>query len=183
MEYKKILVASILMVFFLMPSTAATAQTEGFQFQDKVTDTTSLFFLVALDVDQDDNLLISITHEGNGDFNLFLFNFRPNKTNVNIDKTFNNEIYGAALMYDQSDTPELNYTHTAIAPEDPKSLIYYVQIVLLNGGPDFFTLESNLLLVRYYLPALPGYSLEMMLISSMISVAIVIIFIRRRRRI
>jgi len=176
MEYKKTLLASILLVSFLMPITYTTAQTEEFSFQDKVTDTTTLFFLVALDKDQDSNLLISLTHEGQGNFNLFLFSFRPNKTNVNIDRTFNDEIFAAALDYDKSDAPELNYTHTA-----DSAAIYYIQIVLLNGGPDFFTMESNLSLVRYYLPSLPGFPVEILMISSMISIGIIIIFIRKRK--
>jgi len=159
-----------------MPINFGTAQADDFQFQDKITDTTSIFFLVALDKDQDSNLMINITHEGDGDFNLFLFNFRPNETNVNIDKTFNSEIYAAALMYDQSDAPGLNYTHT-----EDTAKIYYIQVVLLNGGPDFFTLNCNLTLVRYYLPALPGFPIEIVMISSMISIAIVIIFIKKRR--
>ena len=167
-----VVLAVFCMIFILIPIPNTTA----YEFQDKVSDTNSLFFLVALDKDKDNNLLVSITHEGEGNFNMFLFNFRPNKTNVNIDRTFNNEIFGAALVYDGSDTPEINYTHS-----EDKSLIYYLQVVLLDGGPDFFTLQCNLDLVRYYLPSLPGFSIEIMMLSLMISIAVIVIFIKKRR--
>ncbi len=169
MERKKLLWTSVCIVCLLLPM----SYTKAYEFRDKITDTTSLFFLVALDKDQDDNLLISLTHEGDGEFYIFLFNFRPNKTNVNIDKTFNNEIFAAALLYNES---ALNYTHT-----EDTALIYYIQIVLLNGGPDFFTLNSNLTLVRYYLPSLPGFPVEIMLISSIISIGLIIIIIKKKR--
>jgi len=162
-------------MLFTIPPNFTVAQ-EPFRFQDKVSDMTSIFFLVALDNEENSHLQLFLTHEKDGNFVMFLFDFRPNQTYVNADKTLNEEIFRLALAYDLSDSPSINYIHT-----NDTANIYYIQIVLLTGGPDFFTLESNMELIRYYLPALSGFQIEIMMVSLMISIAIVIFFVRKRR--
>lgn len=159
-------------IMFFIPVQNSIAASEPFQFQDKINDTTSIFFLVALDVNQ--TIQVNVSQEGGGYFYLFLFDFRPNTTNVNVDKTFNDDIFAVAKVYDIPSNPSVFYNAT-------ENKIHYIQVVLLKGGPDFFTLTSDTELVRFYLPSLPGYSCDLLILSLLCSTGLSIIFLRRKK--
>ena len=171
MVRKKFFMALFFIAFFI-PINNIYGAPEPYYFQDKITDTTSNFFLVALDVN--DTIQLNITQEGNGEFYLFMFDIRPNSTYVNVDKTFNSDIFTIAKNYSSGINPSLFYNATS-------NQIHYIQIVLLKNGPDFLTLQSSLELVRFYLPALPGYSLEILSISILFSLGVCIFLIKKRK--
>ena len=168
MDYKKIS-GSILLVLLLLPMNNAMA----FTYIDNIKDGNYAFFLIDMSID--DNLEIHVTHTGTGNFTLFLFNSRPEQTYVNIDGTLNLIIFNnpPTVNYSLDDNPYINYT--AIEPK-----IYYIEVILVNGGPDTFTLTSNRELTRYYLPIIPGFPLEYLIIS--LSFTIVIIFILYKKK-
>jgi hypothetical protein len=163
---------ALMFIVFLIPINNSYAAVEPFSFQDKIIDTTSIFFLVALEVN--DTIQLNISQEGDGNFFLFLFDIRPNSTNVNLDKTLNPDIYFAAQAYDSGINPSIFYNASG-------TKIHYIQIVLLKNGPDFFTLESTKSLTRYFLPSLPGYSLEIVCLSIVISLGLYIFLIKKRK--
>ena len=170
MDYKKIS-GSILLVLLLLPITNAMA----FTYIDNIKDGNYTFFLIDLQID--DNLEIHVTHTGTGNFTLFLFNTRPEQTYVNIDGTLNQIIFNNPPTVDYSlvDNPYINYTAT-----EPR--IYYVEVILVSGGPDTFTLISNEDLTRYYLPIIPGFPVESLIISLSLALAIVIILYKKKIR-
>jgi hypothetical protein len=161
-------------ILFLIPIQNTIAQGEPFNFQDKITDTTSIFFLVAMDENQTIQVNVTQPPTGNGEFYLFLFDFRPNTTNVNADKTLNPDVYVVAKEWDGPNNPSVEYNATELK-------IHYIQVVLLKNGPEFFTLECNLELERFYLPALPGYSLEFLVMSILLSLGLSIFIIRKKK--
>ncbi|TFG16744.1 MAG: hypothetical protein EU533_08775 [Promethearchaeota archaeon] len=139
----------ISMMFFSIPKVNA------FEHIDNIDDGISVYFLIDLDVN--DTIEISITHTGTGNFNLFLFDTRPQDSYVNLDNTLNPEIFDVAINYSLADNPYINYNVS-------ESRIYYIQIILLENGPDTFLLYCNHDLTRYYLPIIPSYNISLILI-------------------
>ncbi|MFX0134682.1 MAG: hypothetical protein ACFFDN_13665 [Candidatus Hodarchaeota archaeon] len=168
MDFKKLLL-SILLLFLLIP----TNNTVAFTFIDNLNDGNYIFFLI--DLDTGDNLELNITHSGSGNFTLFIFNSRPIQSYVNDDKTLNHQIFDntALVDYDLGDNPYINYTA-------PDAKIYYMEIILVNGGPDTFTLDANKDLTRYYLPIISSFKLEFLLISLIFTVSIISILYKRK---
>ncbi len=143
------------------------------------------FFLT--DLDESQNIELSLMHTESGNFTLFLFNVRPVQSYVNNDNTLNKVIFNTppTVAYSLDDNPYINYTAT-------EEKIYYIEIILVSGGPDTFYLTSTITytngtvinkdLTRYYLPIIPGFQLELILFSLFLaSVSIFIIYKRRIR--
>ena len=143
------IIAVISLIFFSIPKVNA------FDHIDNIDNGISVFFLIDLDVNE--TIEISITHTGTGNFNLFLFDTRPQNSYVNLDNTLNLEIFDVAINYSLADNPYINYTVS-------ESKIYYIQIVLLENGPDTFLLYCDHDLTRYYLPTIPGYNINLIII-------------------
>lgn len=132
-----------------------------------------IFFLTELQVNE--TLEITLNHEGSGNFTLFLFNRRPVDSKVNDDNTLKEDIFYSppTVAYSLNDVPYINY----IAPVET---VYYIEIILISGGPDTFTLTSTKDLTRYYLPLIPGFQLEIIVFTLIISIGLLILFYKRR---
>ena len=167
---RKYLAVPILALMALIP----IASIFGFEYIDNINDGISVYFLV--DLEAGENIEINITHTGDGNFTLFLFGSRPTESYVNIDKTLNPSIFQVALNYSIDDNPYINYTAL-------ESKIYYIELILIDNGPDTFFLNSNIdELTRYYLPIVPGFQVELLIFSSFLSVGLVLILYKRRMR-
>jgi len=148
----------------------------GFEHIDNINDGISVFFLV--DLEEGENLEINVTHTGDGNFTLFLFDSRPTESYINDDKTLNPIIFQVALIYSIDDNPYINYTHTV-----SESKIYYIELILIENGPDtFFLRANNDDLTRYYLPIVPGFQIELLILSSFLTGGFVLILYKRRMR-
>ena len=178
MKYKK-LSTSIFLLLLLIP----ISNVQAFTYIDNIKDGNYIFFLI--DLESENHLELSLTHEGSGNFTVFLFNKRPSDSNVNEDKSLKSRIFNnpPAVAYSLVDNPYINYTAT-------ETKIYYIEIILVSGGPDTFTLTStryhanNTLndkdLTRYYLPIIPGLRLEYLLISLTFTVGVIFILIKKK---
>jgi len=167
---RKYLTIPILALMTLVPLVSVF----GFEHIDNINDGISVYFLV--DLEMGENLEINVTHTGEGNFMLFLFGSRPTQSFVNDDKTLNPTIFLVALNYSIDDDPYINYTIS-------ESKIYYIELILINNGPDTFFLNSNIdELTRYYLPIVPGFQVELLILSSFLTVGLVLILYKRRIR-
>jgi len=162
MMKRKLLLLSMLVLFVFIPT-----KTHAFDHIDDINNGISVFFLVGLNASE--TIEINVTHTGSGNFELFLFDARPVDSYININNTINPEIYNQAINYSVDDNPYINYTVTS-------HQIYYAQLVLLENGPDTFFLYCNHELVRYYLPSIPGYNLEFILVTLAATLATFLIF-------
>jgi len=158
---------SITLFILLFPVTQILA----FTHIDNINDGISVFFL--LDLEAGENIEINITHSENGNFTLFLFDNRPNESFVNLDKTLRDEIFNKAINYSLSDNPYINYTVS-------ETKIYYIQLILVENGPDTFFLSSNKDLTRYYLPIIPGYQTNIIIFSILLVVGLFFLTVRKR---
>ena len=167
---RKYLIVPILALMFLIPIVSIL----GFEHIDNINDGISVFFLV--DLEDGENIEINITHTEDGNFTLFLFGSRPTDSYVNDDKTLNPIIFQIALNYSIDDSPYINYTVS-------QSKIYYIELILIDNGPDTFFLRSNIdELTRYYLPIVPGFQVELLIFSSFLTIGFVLILYKRRMR-
>jgi hypothetical protein len=173
MKYKK-LSLSIISFLLLIP----IANTTAFSYIDNIKDGNYVFFLVDLEIG--DNFEVNITHEESGNFTLFLFNRRPTESYVNNDKSLNNKIFNnpPVIAYSLDDNPHINYNIT-----EPR--IYYIEIILLDDGPDTFTLSSKISpndkeLTRYYLPIISGFELDSLIIFLVSTVTIIVVLYKKR---
>jgi len=167
---RKFLTIPILALMFLIPIVSIL----GFEHIDNINDGISVFFLV--DLEEGENIEINVTHTEDGNFMLFLFDFRPTESYVNDNKTLNPIIFQVALNYSIDDNPYINYTVS-------QSKIYYIELILVNNGPDTFFLRANKDdLTRYYLPIVPGFQVELLILSSFLTVGLVLILYKRRMR-
>ena len=178
LNYKKIVLFCSLFLL-VIPITGV----KSFTNTDYIKDGNYLFFLTNLE--DGNHLELNVTHQGSGNFTLFVFNSRPIESYVKNDKSLNPKIFNKnSTVYNLDDNPYINYTA-------PETKIYYIEIILVNDGPDTFTLTShryhanNTLtkdqeLTRYYLPIIPSYHLEIILISSIMTIGILILIIRKK---
>ena len=168
MNFKKIILLGSL--FFLMaPIISATA----FTYIDYIKDGNYVFFLV--DIEEGHSIEINVTREDSGNFTLFLFDQRPTKSYVKNDKTLNTEIFSSpkTVAHNLEDNPYLNFT-----AQD--TLIHYIEIILVGNGPDTFTINCNKDLTRYYLPIIPSYQIEFLVLALTISIGSILIVYKKR---
>lgn len=153
----------------------------AFTYIDNMKNGNYIFFLTDLDINV--NIELNVTHPGAGNFTLFLFNTRPVQSYVNDDNSLNEKIFNHSIANSLEDNPYLNYT----APEEK---IYYVEIILIEGGPDTFYFTSIISytngtvidkeLTQYYLPIIPSFTIEIVITSIIFSIGL-IIFISKKK--
>ncbi|MHA1986555.1 MAG: Loki-CTERM sorting domain-containing protein [Promethearchaeota archaeon] len=131
------------------------------------------FFL--FDLGAGNSTEISVTHNDNGNFTLFLFDTRPVEAFVKSDKTINNRIFSNVINYSLTDSPYMNFTA-------PQTKIYYIEVILAGGGPDTYNLTCTEDLTRYYLPIIPGYPTEIIIITSIAAIGVLLLYRKKRAK-
>ncbi len=164
---RKYLAITLLTLMTLIP----TVSVFGFEHIDNINNGISVYFLVHLEADE--NIVINVTHSGDGNFNLFLYDRRPTESFINIDSSLNPDIFDVAINYSIDDNPYINYTAS-------ESKIYYIELILIENGPDtFFFYCSNDELTRYYLPIIPGYQIGLLILTIILTSSLIILFKKR----
>ncbi|MFX0047421.1 MAG: Loki-CTERM sorting domain-containing protein [Candidatus Hermodarchaeota archaeon] len=160
---RKYLAITLLTLISLIP----TVSVFGFEHIDNINNGISVYFLVHLEADE--NIVINVTHVGDGNFTLFLYDRRPTESFINFDNSLNSEIFDIAISYSLEDNPYINYTVS-------ESKIYYIELILVENGPDtFFFNCNNDGLTRYYLPIIPGYPIGFLILAFIITTSIIIL--------
>ena len=166
MNYKKIILFCSL--FFLV---VPIINVKAFTYTDYINNGNYAFFL--FDLGAGNNTEISVTHNDNGNFTLFLFDKRPIEAYVLGDKTLDNRIFSNVINYSLTDSPYINFTAS-------QNKIYYLEVILVGGGPDTYNLTCTEDLTRYYLPIIPGFQTELLLFSSILSVGLILILYKKK---
>lgn len=170
MKFHKIFLIGLIFSL-LFPLGYAVTVEKDYKFNDRINEGASRFFMVELEEDYE--LEVELKASENGYFHIFLFDERPTEDHVNYDKSIDDEIYEEDITHDKGTHPDINYT-----VEDDQ--IYYIQIILEKNGPDNYKLEASTKLTRYYLPQIPGYQIEMLLLSVGFSIGIIIYLMKRK---
>ena len=150
---RKFLAFAVFTLFILIPP----VNVSGFDHIDNINDGISVFFLTHLN--NQTTIEINVTHTGDGNFALFLFDKRPTESFINLDKSLNPKIYDVVINYSLDDNPYINYT----------------QLILIENGPDTFFFHCNLdSLTRYYIPIISGYNVSFLIISLVLVFGIIL---------
>jgi len=168
MNYKKTILFCSLF-FLLVP----IINVKAFTYTDYINNGNYAFFL--FDLGAGNNTEISVTHNDNGNFTLFLFDKRPIEAYVLGDKTLDNRIFSNVINYSLTDSPYINFAAA-------QTKIYYIEVILVGGGPDTYNLTCTEDLTRYYLPIIPGFQTELLLFSSILSVGLILILYKKKIR-
>ena len=170
MNYKKIFLLSSLLVLIV-----PIINVKGFTFRDYINNGNYALFLFNLD--SGNSTQISVTHQEGGNFTLFLFNQRPTESYVKDDKTLSDRIFSNPSIVDFSlaDNASISYTNT-----DPDPKIYYIEVILVGGGPDTYNLTCTQDLTRYYLPIIPGFRLEYIMLSITLVFSVILILSKKK---
>lgn len=161
---QKYLTITLLTLMTLIP----TVSVFGFDHIDNINDGISVYFLVSLETDE--NIIINVTHTGEGNFTLFLYDSCPTESFLNLDNSLNSDIFDVAISYSIDDNPYINYT----VSEDK---IYYIELILIENGPDtFFFYCNNDELTRYYLPIIPGFQIDLLVLTLILTSSLIILF-------
>ncbi|MHA2001407.1 MAG: hypothetical protein ACTSVU_04865 [Promethearchaeota archaeon] len=124
---------------------------------------------------------VNCTSTYNGKYYLFLFDERPKSTYILNNNSLDIKVYDDAIAYNNTPvevfsknlnstvySTTLNYTAT-------KYTLYYLEVVLVEGGPDTFLLDSsNKEITPYYIPYIPGYPLEILNLAVIISLSLIL---------
>ncbi len=146
---------------------------KAFTYVDYINDGNYAFFL--FDLGAGNSTEISVTHDNTGNFTLFLFDKRPIESYVKNDKSLDNRIFSNVINSSLGDSPYLNFT-------SPQNKIYYIEVILVGGGPDTYNLTCSKDLTRYYLPIIPGFQTELLLFSSILSIGLILILYKKKIR-
>ena len=151
---------------------------------DSYTDTFPLqtfdFRMYVVSLKLGDNLIVNVSSVADGDFDLFLFNTRPKEAYVSRDG-YDLEIFNPewTLQYDVTPGNSISTINfTASDPNYPEAL-YFLQVVLIDRGPDSYILEANYTMELYFIPFIPGYPLYIIAGVSILTFGI--IFFKKRK--
>ncbi|MGV9198385.1 MAG: hypothetical protein ACOC44_12205 [Promethearchaeia archaeon] len=166
LKYALLLMLSLAFIFTI-PS--VKANNDSHLHQDKLREGSSMFFVVALE--KGETLELKLKPYENGEFYLFLFDKRPSNTYVKPDKTLEGAIYDRKVAYDQGENPKITYTAK-------KERIFYIQVICMEGN--YFQIESNKELTRYYIPQIDGYNPCFLICTSIILIGLAGLILKKR---
>lgn len=145
----------------------------------------SRFYTVYLN--ENETITINISSAFNGDFDIFIFKNRPIDTYVSKNG-YDPKIFDIALNYNNS-----TGAFSSLQYKADNNTIIYIQIVLISQGTDTFYLTSLLDHERvddvewelnlYFIPFIPGVSVELIITMFVLSAFSVMIFLIKRKKI
>ena len=151
----KIFPIIVLSAFILLPITLVAADEPA----ENLYTGNSLYYLCSLN--EDEIITLNLTTHGAGNFSMYLLDSRPIRDNTDMTAVVSSG---------------LNITYNAT-----NSQIYYIQVKLNADGPAVFTLLCNKDLERYFIPQIPGFPLELIVVFSGIGIIFAYFIIKKRK--
>ena len=186
----KLLFVLLIFGFVLMNSSVpikpVVAEDNIYEDQYQLQQGATRFYIVNLTLDA--NLQINCTAYYKGVFYVYIFNERPVDNHVLSDGSIDASITDQAVAYNE--TPSLIYSSSindtvssvSLNYTAPTFQLYYLEIIVVENGPDTFKIESNYALQAYYIPFIPGYNLEIFASCAVFIVFLIYFKIRKPRR-
>ncbi|MFX1274041.1 MAG: hypothetical protein ACFFBP_08320 [Promethearchaeota archaeon] len=161
-KYTFILITFLITIFFPFSVVSANMPPENLYTNS------SAFYVCALNKYDILTLNLTPSDTGSGVFSMYLLNERP----------LNDNLVSGTIVAEG-----LNIYYNATNRQ-----IYYIKIHLAENGPDTFQLTvmvngEFVQLVRYYIPQIPGFPLEFLLLSITIGFGLILYIIRKRKMI
>ncbi len=165
-KYKPLLL--IIFTILLLPTTLTRADAPP----ENLYTGSSAFYVFSLEANN--TVEISLNHSGDGNFKMYLLRAAPPSENINEN---------SSIIIGNYSTDGLYVSHKINSTK-----MLFVQVKLISNGPDVFWLTSTqngttFELTRYYIPQIPGYPIEIILITSCISIGVLYIVKKRKNKI
>jgi len=179
------LVFGLVTMNFRVPITPVSAEDNNYVDQYQLQQGAARFYVVNLTADAD--LFINCTAFFKGVFHAYIFDERPEERHVLKDGSLDASITDQAVAYNETPSlifsSDLNDTVNSVTLNytAPSYKLYYLEIIVVENGPDTFRLESNYELQAYYIPFIPGYNVEIFASCAVLSLFLIYFKIRKRR--
>lgn len=175
-----VICASMLVSTNIATGATDTTYTEQFRLENVST----RYYVASLEM----NEIWSINCTGlfTGKFYLYLFQDRPEYSHMLENGSIDTEILNVAVIYNItpsaifSDVLNDTVCSTSLEFKATTSTLYYLQIILVEGGPDTFVLSSSVAFQAYYIPFIAGYPGEFFLGIAMLSGGILVYQIKKK---
>ena len=156
-----LLVFGLALMNFSVPITPVSAEDNIYEDQYQLQQGATRFYVVNLTLDA--NWIINCTAYYKGVFHIYLFDERPTDNHVLRDGSLDASITDQAVAYNE--TPSLIFSNNlndtvnsvTLNYTAPSYQLYYLEIIVVENGPDTFRLESNYALQAYYVPFIPAF--------------------------
>lgn len=132
----------------------------------------SKFYLVSLEANQ--TLSVNVTSRKGGNFNLYLYNFRPSDSAPHPEL---NSPQVSCVVYDETANANASISFTSLG-----NRVYYLQVVLATPDPDTFFLDANKELTPYFIPFLPGFPVGPLIVAILLAGGLEFAVVRKRRK-
>ena len=181
-----LLVFGLAFINFNVPIKSVSAEDNNFVDQYQLQQGTSRLYVVNLTSNA--NLFINCSAYYKGVFYMFIFDERPLEGHVLRDGSIDASITESAAAYNETPSlvfsEELNDTVSFITLNftAPVYQLYYVEIFLIENGPDTFRLESSYAMQAYYVPFIPGYNIEVIASCAISAIFLIFLKIRKQRK-
>ena len=181
-----LLVFGLAFMNFNVPIKPVSAEDNNFVDQYQLQQGTSRLYVVNLTSNA--NLFINCSAYYKGVFYIYIFDERPLDSHVLRDGSIDASITENAAAYNETPSlvfsEDLNDTVSFITLNytAPSYRLYYVEIILVENGPDTFRLESSYAMQAYYIPFIPGYNLEILASCAVFAIFLIFFKIRKRRK-
>ena len=181
-----LLVFGLVLMNFSVPITPVSAEDNIYEDQYQLQQGATRFYVVNLTLDA--NWIINCTAYYKGVFHIYLFDERPTDNHVLRDGSLDASITDQAVAYNE--TPSLIFSSglndtvysVTLNYTAPSYKLYYLEIIVVENGPDTFRLESNYELQAYYIPFIPGYNVEIFASCAVFIVFLIYFKIRKRKK-
>ena len=192
MSKKKGIVLS--MVFVMCASTLISAQfatstpetTSTFTEQFRLENISTRYYIASLKANE--TWSINCTGLFTGRFYLYLFQERPRSSHMLDNGSIDPEILNAAVVYNItpamvfSDVLNDTVCSTTLEFTASTTTVYYLQIILVEGGPDTFILSSSIAFQAYYIPFIAGYPGDLLFGIAIISSGLLFRLIKKKSK-
>ena len=180
-----LLVFGLVLMNFNMPIKPGAAEDNNYVDQYQLQQGAARYYVVNLTADAD--LFINCTAYFKGVFHAYIFDERPEDRHVLRDGSLDTSITDQAVAYNETPSlifsSDLNDTVSSVTLNytAPSHQLYYLEIIIVENGPDTFRLESNHELQAYYIPFIPGFNGGILASCAVFTVFLVYFKIRKRR--
>ncbi|GAB4323933.1 MAG: hypothetical protein Kow0069_29320 [Promethearchaeota archaeon] len=138
---------------------------EQYQIRVNVRPNDSKFYV--FDLNASEPFWANVTSTFGGDFDLYLYNFRPIDTYTKP---------ADARTYDDGPSPNASVHYVS-----PRQQVCYLHVHLNSSKPDTYVLKASKPLTAYFIPFLPGYSVPLVVLASLGGVGALAGALARRR--
>ena len=126
-----------------------------------------------------------------GEYHLFIFKDRPKMDYIQANGQYSKAIFNDSIAYNLTSYGPLSYNanisntygnetncyknSTTLNFTAPWRGLFYIEVILYDGGPDMYLLDSNVEMTPYFIPFLPGYpTMILIFVASLTSVMVVV---------